>query len=155
MQDGMRGRYFDDLEVGQEFWSSGRTVTEHDIAQFSGLSGDFNPLHVDAELGKASVFGERVPHGPLGILYALGGYDRIGIVEGVAVAFLGINWRFLEPMRIGDTVRTKVTVQELKETRHADRGVLTMLVQLHNQRDEVVQEGEHTFMIRRRPEREA
>jgi acyl dehydratase len=151
----MRGRYFDDLEVGQEFWSSGRTVTEHDIAQFSGLSGDFNPLHVDAELGKASVFGERVPHGPLGILYALGGYDRIGIVEGVAVAFLGINWRFLEPMRIGDTVRTKVTVQELKETRHADRGVLTMLVQLHNQRDEVVQEGEHTFMIRRRPEREA
>lgn len=155
MQDGMRGRYFDDLEVGQEFWSSGRTVTEHDIAQFSGLSGDFNPLHVDAELGKASVFGERVPHGPLGILYALGGYDRIGIVEGVAVAFLGIDWRFLEPMRIGDTVRTKVTVQELKETRHADRGVLTMLVQLHNQRDEVVQEGEHTFMIRRRPEREA
>jgi acyl dehydratase len=151
----MRGRYFDDLEVGQEFWSSGRTVTEHDIAQFSGLSGDFNPLHVDAELGKASVFGERVPHGPLGILYALGGYDRIGIVEGVAVAFLGIDWRFLEPMRIGDTVRTKVTVQELKETRHADRGVLTMLVQLHNQRDEVVQEGEHTFMIRRRPEREA
>lgn len=146
-----RGKFWDELEVGQTHWSSGRTITEYDVGAFSGLSGDFNPLHVDAELGKDSVFGERVPHGPLGILLALGGYDRIGIVEGVAVAFLSINWRFKAPMRIGDTIRTKVIVAELKETKHADRGVLTMLVELHNQRDELVQEGEHTFMIRRRP----
>lgn len=151
MRQGLRGRYWDDLEVGQEFWSSGRTVTDHDIAGFAGLSGDYNPLHVDDELGKESVFGERVPHGPLGILFALGGYDRIGIVEGVAVAFLSINWRFVAPMRVGDTIRTKVTVQELKEVKDPNQGLLIMLVQLHNQRNEIVQEGEHTFLIRRRP----
>jgi acyl dehydratase len=147
---GLRGRYWDELEVGQEFWSSGRTVTDHDIAGFAGLSGDFNPLHMDDELGASSEFGERIPHGPLGILFALGGCDRIGLVEGVALAFLTLEWRFIAPMRVGDTIRIKVTVQQLKEVAARDRGILTLLMQLHNQRDEVVQEGEHTFMIRRR-----
>lgn len=155
MTGSYRGKVWDELEEGQTFWSSGRTITEHDVAAFSALSGDFNPLHVDDEVGKQSVFGERVPHGPLGLMLTLGGYDRIGLVEGVAVAFLSVNWRFLRPMRIGDTVRTKVTIADLKETKHADRGVMTMFVQLFNQRDEAVQEGEHTFIIRRRGAAEA
>jgi acyl dehydratase len=148
---GLRGRYWDDLEVGMEFWSSGRTVTEHDVAAFAGLSGDFNPIHLDQELGKSSVFGEAVPHGPLGILLALGGYDRIGIVEGVAIAFLGITWRFVAPLKIGDTIYTRVAVAELTEGTRPERGTLVLSVELHNQRDEVVQQGEHTFLIRRRP----
>jgi acyl dehydratase len=148
----LRGTYWDDHELGTVYWSSGRTVTETDVMGFAAVSGDYNPLHTDDELGKSSVFGEKVPHGPLGMLFAMGGYDRIGLVEGVAVAFLEIAWRFKAPMRIGDTVRTKVTVADLKETKHPDRGVVTMLLEVFNQRDELVQEGEHTFLIRRRPQ---
>ncbi|MFQ5898255.1 MAG: MaoC/PaaZ C-terminal domain-containing protein [Candidatus Methylomirabilia bacterium] len=152
LQDGMRGKYWDDLKVGQVFWSSGRTMTEHDLMEFAGLAGDFNPLHVDAQYAKDSVFGERIPHGPLGLVFALGGYDRIGLLEGVAVAFVSLSWRFLAPFRIGDTVRTKVTIKELKETNRPDRGMATLLVQLVNQSDIVVQEGEHIFMMLRRAE---
>jgi acyl dehydratase len=144
-----RGIYWDDHEVGRTYWSSARTITQTDVAGFAAVSGDYNPLHTDDELGKTSVFGERVPHGPLGMLFAMGGYDRIGLVEGVAVAFLNITWKFVAPMRIGDTVRSKVTVAALKETSHANRGVVTMHIELFNQRDELVQEGDHTFLIRR------
>jgi acyl dehydratase len=145
-----RGVLWDDHTVGDAYWSSGRTITETDVSNFAAVSGDYNPLHTDDELGKSSVFGERVPHGPLGMLFAMGGYDRIGLVEGVAVAFLEIAWRFLAPMRIGDTVRSKVTVSELKETKHSDRGVVRMHIELFNQHDDLVQEGDHTFLIRRR-----
>lgn len=147
---GSRGRFWDDYSIGEEFYSTGRTITEHDIAAFAALSGDFNPLHLDAQLGKASIFGERVPHGPLGLVLSLGGYDRIGIMEGVAVAFLGITWGFHKPLLIGDTVRTKVTIAELRPTKNEQRGIVVLRVELCNQRDEVVQGGNHTFLILRR-----
>ncbi|MGP4028707.1 MaoC/PaaZ C-terminal domain-containing protein [Actinomadura sp. 3N407] len=145
-----RGILWDDLRQGQTFWSSGRTITEQDISAFSALSGDFNPLHVDDEVGKQSVFGERIPHGPLGMLFAIGGYDRIGLLEGVVVALLDMHWRFRAPMLLGDTLRTKVTVAALEGSKNPERGKLTMHIQMYNQREEVVQEGEHRFLIRRR-----
>lgn len=150
MTHSYRGILWDDLQEGASYWSTGRTVTEHDVAAFSALSGDFNPLHVDQEAGRRSEFGQRVPHGPLGILFAIGGYDRIGLLEGVVVALLEINWRFVEPVLIGDTVRTKVTVTELRETRKPDRGVATLHIDLYNQREQIVQAGEHIFLVHRR-----
>ncbi|TDD92931.1 dehydratase [Actinomadura darangshiensis] len=155
MTSSYRGILWDDLRHGQTFWSSGRTITEHDVSAFSALSGDFNPLHVDDEEGKCSVFGRRIPHGPLGMLFAIGGYDRIGLLEGVVVALLDMNWRFRAPMHIGDTLRTKVTVAALEESKKPDLGKLTMHLQMYNQREEVVQEGEHRFLIRRRTDDEA
>ena len=58
-------RYFDDIELGEEYESPGRTVTEADIVIFAGLSGDYNVLHTDAEIMKQSIFGERIAHGLL------------------------------------------------------------------------------------------
>ncbi len=58
------GKFWDELMVDQEFWTGGRTVTEGDVLTFSGLTGDFNPLHVDEEFARTSPFGTRVPHGP-------------------------------------------------------------------------------------------
>jgi acyl dehydratase len=147
-----RGVHWNDHELGRVYWSTARTVTETDVLGFAAVSGDFNPLHTDNELGRASVFGEKVPHGPLGMLFAMGGYDRIGLVEGVAIAFLEIGWRFKAPMRIGDTVRAKVTIAKLTPTKHENRGIVTLGIEMLNQRDEVVQEGEHTFLIRRHSE---
>jgi acyl dehydratase len=146
-----RGRYWDDLNVGDEFWAAGRTVLEADMASFAALSGDFNPLHMDVEFAKSSAFGERIPHGPLGLMFAMGGIDRIGLLEGVAVAFLDLRWRFVAPLRIGDTARVRLVVHELKATRAADRGILVLGVELHNQHGEVVQEGQQTFLVQRRP----
>src|SRR5574341_2121003 len=73
------GKFWDELTVGQEFWTGGRTVTEGDVLAFSGLTGDFNPLHTDEEFARtASPFGTRVPHGPLIHDMYLGVVDRLG-----------------------------------------------------------------------------
>jgi len=56
-----RGKYFADFQVGTELVSAGRTITEADIVQFGTLTGDFNPMHMDAEYARAGMFGERLP----------------------------------------------------------------------------------------------
>ena len=145
-----RGRYWETLSVGDEFWSAGRTVVEGDISAYAALSGDFNPIHMDAEVARESPFGERVPHGPLGLLFAMGGMDRIGLLEGVGLAFLDLRWRFVAPLRVGDTAKVGVVIKELKATRAADRGVVTFGVALYNQEGRIVQEGEFMFLVRRR-----
>lgn len=144
-----RGLPWDELSRGQEFVGRGRTITEHDVGAFAGLSGDFNPLHMDAEAGRNSVFGERVPHGPLGVLFAMGASDRLGILDGVGLAFLEMRWHFHAPMRIGDTISVRFVVDDLRETKHPDRGVVVFRVDLCNQEDELVQQGWETFLVRR------
>lgn len=149
---GLRGKYFEDLAEGQVFWSSGRTVTEGDIADFAHLSGDYNPLHLDAQYAKEhSLFPSRPPHGPLALVFSMGMYDRIGLLEGTGMAFLGLDWRFVGPVLVGDTLHAKVVVAGKKETSKPDRGILTLRIEMQNQKDEVVQEGNHVFMIKRRP----
>src|SRR3989337_4560958 len=70
------GKSWDELVVGQEFWTGGRTVTEGDVLAFAGLTGDYNPLHVDEEFARTSPFKTRVPHGPLIHDMYLGLMDR-------------------------------------------------------------------------------
>ena len=62
-----RGLYFEEFEIGKIFQSPGRTITEADVVTFAGLSGDYNPLHTDAEFAKETIFGERIAHGMLGL----------------------------------------------------------------------------------------
>ena len=82
------GKFWDELMAGQEFWTGGRTVTEGDVLAFSGLTGDFNPLHVDEEFAHTSPFRTRVPHGPMIHDMYLGLLDRLGLIAGTALAFL-------------------------------------------------------------------
>ncbi len=145
------GKFWDDFAVGQEFWTGGRTVTEADVLAFSGLTGDFNPLHVDEEFArKKGPFGTRIPHGPLVHDMYLGLLDRLGLVAGTALAFLELRWKFLIPVLIGDTVHARVVVRAKRETAKPDRGIVTFGVALLNQRDEPVQEGEHVLLLARR-----
>ena len=67
-----RGMWFEEFEVGQRIHSAGRTVTESDIVNFAGLSGDFNRIHTDAEFSGETTFGQRVAHGLLGLSIASG-----------------------------------------------------------------------------------
>jgi acyl dehydratase len=144
-------RYFDDIAVGEEYESPGRTVTEADIVIFAGLSGDYNVLHTDAELMKRSSFGERIAHGLLGLTIQSGLLSR-GMAPYALVAFAGLRWKFKAPIKIGDTIRVSARVSAKRETGKADRGLVVLERKVLNQRDEVVQEGETDLLVERRAE---
>src|SRR5919108_4079125 len=133
-------RYFEDIEVGEEYESPGRTVTETDIVLFAGLSGDYNILHTDAEFMKTSIFGERIAHGLLGLSIQAGLLSR-AMPPFATIAFAGLRWKFKNPIKIGDTIRARAEVIAKKETSSVDKGVVTLARTVVNQRDEVVQEG--------------
>jgi acyl dehydratase len=143
------GKTWDELAVGQEVWTGGRTVTEADVLAFAGLTGDYNPLHVDQEFARTGPFGARVPHGPLIHDMYLGLLDRVGLVAGTALAFLELRWKFLVPVMPGDTVHARVVIRDKRGSRKPDRGVVTFAVTLFNQRGEAVQEGEHVLLLAR------
>jgi len=147
----MSGLYWEEFEVGQVYETPARTVTEADVSAFAGLSGDYNPLHTDAEYCKGTPFGERIAHGLLGLAIVSGLKARLGIMDGTALAFLGLNWNFKAPIRFGDTVRARITISDKRPTSKPDRGVIVQSIELINQRGEVVQSGEHTLLMRRKP----
>lgn len=144
------GLYFEDFEEGKEYVSRARTVTEADVVAFAGLSGDYNPLHTDAEFMKSSPFGERIAHGMLVSSIGTGLSSQMGWFEGTTVALLEVTFRFKAPVKLGDTVHLVIKVKNKKTTSKPDRGVLQMEANVVNQRDELVIEGEWTTMMRRK-----
>jgi acyl dehydratase len=132
--------FCDDVEIGQEWLSLGRTVTEADIVAFAGLSGDFNPIHVDHEFAKTTPFRRPVAHGLL--VWSIGSGLGLFAPPMRTLAFLSVRaWEFKGPVFIGDTLRVRSKVLE-KETRaRGRRGVITWARQIINQEDKVVQEG--------------
>ena len=142
-------RFFEEILVGEEYVSPGRTVTEADIVLFAGLSGDYNVLHTDAEFMKSSIFGERIAHGLLGLSIQAGLLSR-GMRPYAILAFLGLRWKFKGPIRIGDTIKVKAKVIAKRETSKPGQGIVTLERQVQNQKGEVVQEGETDLMVARR-----
>jgi acyl dehydratase len=142
-------RYWDEIEVGEEYESPGRTVTEADIVMFAGLSGDYNVLHTDAEFMKGTPYGERIAHGLLGLAIQSGLLTR-AMLPYATIAFGGLRWKFKAPIKIGDTIRVRARVRAKKETK-PDRGVVVLERTVVNQRGEVVQEGETDLIVERRP----
>ena len=143
------GVYFEDIPVGEEYASPGRTVTEADVVIFAGLSGDYNVLHTDAEHMKASQFGERIAHGLLGLSIQQGLLDRV-VTAQVTGPLAAVKWKFKGPIKIGDTIKVRMRVSDKKETSKPDRGIITVQRSVLNQRGELVQEGDTELMIERR-----
>ncbi|MGQ9710299.1 MAG: MaoC/PaaZ C-terminal domain-containing protein [Anaerolineae bacterium] len=110
-----RGRYFEEFVIGEEIESAPRAITEADIMTFAELSGDTNPLHVDPEYARTTVFGERIAHGLLGLSVASGLAWQTGLMEGTAIAFIGLDWKFRAPIRIGDTIRVRMAATQKKD----------------------------------------
>ena len=147
----MRGMYWEEWEIGAEFESPARTVTEADIVQFAGLSGDYNPLHVNEEYCKTTMFGSRIAHGPLVYAIAAGLLFQLHLYDDTLIAFLGFeDLRFTKPVKAGDTIHARVKVLEKQETSKPDRGVMKRQLQVINQRGEVVQEGRQAFLLKRK-----
>jgi acyl dehydratase len=142
-------RYYEEIEVGEEFESPGRTVTETDLVLFAGLSGDYNVLHTDAEFMKTSIFGERIAHGLLGLAIQSGLFARAG-KPYATLAFVGMRWKFKGPIKIGDTVRLRARVSAKRDDDKPDRGLITVQRTVVNQRGEVVQEGETDLLVEKR-----
>jgi len=145
-------RYYEDLQVGEEYESPARTITEADIVNFAALSGDWSPVHCDEEYCKKTPYKTRIAHGLLGLAIAEGLKFRLPeFTNARYVASLYWNYKFTGPILIGDTIRVRVRIQSKRETRKPDRGIVVEYVTMLNQRDEVVQEGEHGLMVWRRP----
>jgi len=130
----------DELQVGQAA-EMAKTVTEADIALFAGVPGDFNPVHVDAVAAAQSRFGERIAHGMLsaGFISAVIAMR----LPGPGSIYLSQSLRFTKPVRIGDTVTTRVEVVEVM----APKRRLRLATVCRNQNGETVVEGEAVVMI--------
>lgn len=145
----VRGLYFEDLPLDEEYISPGRTITETDVVMFCGLSGDYTQIHSDVEFAKDSYFGQRLAHGALVFSMATGLTARTGVIEGTAIAFLSMSWKFAKPVFIGDTIRTRLKAVK-KRAVSPEAGMVIAEVTVINQRDEVVQSGEWTVMVKRK-----
>ena len=145
-----RGKYFEEFEIGQEIVTPGRTITEADIVNFATLTGDSNPMHTDAEYAKTTMFGERVAHGMLGLSYAVGLAWQLGFMEGTVIAFLGIEWKFKAPVKIGDTIQVVAKVKQKKELKAAGGGMVVLEGRVLNQRDEVTMQGAWSVLMKSR-----
>lgn len=128
------GYYFEDLRIGQSA-SLGKTITEADILLYAAVSTDTNPIHIDAEAAKQSLFGERIAHGMLtaGLISAVLGTR----LPGPGSLYMRQSLRFAAPVKIGQTVKATVTVTALNQEKK--RATLSTVCAVG---DDVVIEGE-------------
>lgn len=106
----LNGYYFEDLKVGMTA-SFAKTVTEADIVGFAGISGDFNPVHINEEFAKNTMFKGRIAHGMLGAAFISTLFGTK--LPGPGCIYISQNLRFKAPVKIGDTVVAKVELTEL------------------------------------------
>ena len=150
----MDQKYFEDLQTGDRDRTVGRTITEADIVNFAGLSGDFNPIHMDRAFAEKTFFKKRIAHGILVFSVASGLFTQSEMntfMKKSVIALMEIKWKFLKPVFIGDTIHLEVEIIEKKETSKPDRGIVVVKRTVVNQDGDAVQEGDIIMMIRRRP----
>jgi len=148
----IRGRYFEDFEIGAEYTTPARTITQTDIINFACLSGDFNEVHTNFEYCKSTQFGEPIAHGPLVYAVAAGLQYASGLNDGTLLALLQVDgWRMLGPVKHGDTIHMVTKVVSKKESSKPDRGVVTFQRRILKQDGSTVQEMTSSYLYRRRP----
>ncbi|HQR41668.1 MAG TPA: MaoC/PaaZ C-terminal domain-containing protein [Gemmatales bacterium] len=132
--------YMDDVDVGQSWISPGRTITEADLANYAGLSGDFNPIHMDHEFAARGPFRKPIAHGVL--IMSISSGLTIFSPPMRTLAFVGIReWQFLEPVFIGDTLHVRTTLMEKEVRSRGKRALITWQQEILNQQDKVLQRG--------------
>ncbi|MBO1003205.1 MaoC family dehydratase [Pseudogracilibacillus auburnensis] len=127
------------FSIGQKA-SCSKTFTETDVVLFAGLSGDFNPIHVDAEYAKQTKFKKRIAHGLLtsSLISQLLGMR----LPGEGSIYLNQTMRFRLPVYIGDTVTASAMIKEINE----EKNTITLVTECHNQYKQLVLEGEATLL---------
>ncbi len=143
-------KYFEDYELNSTATSGTRTITEADIVNFAGLSGDFHELHMSEEFARRGPFGRRIAHGALVFSISTGLTIQMGDNESI-IAFYGVDkLRFTHPTFIGDTIRvTKVVIE--KQAKDDKRGVVAFETRVINQDGQAVVIYQDRVMVLRRP----
>lgn len=143
--------YWEDFEVGDRFAAPwGRTITDAHILAFSGVSADFQHLHVDELYAARSQFGARIAHGQLTAITAFG-MQVYTQVWRHAIAYLEERHEYRLPVHVGDTIYSLMDVLETRQTKNPDRGVVTYRNSVTNQHGDLACLSHYTMMIRRRP----
>lgn len=143
-------KYYEDFELGGEHSTRGRTITEGDIMNFAGLSGDWVELHTNEEYAKQTPFGRRIAHGLLTLSISSGLTTQMNLINDTVVAFYGIDkLRFTKPVFPGDTIRVHKKVSDMIEK--GAIGVVTFETNVLNQRDELVLTYRDKIAVKKRP----
>jgi itaconyl-CoA hydratase len=142
---------WEDFPVGRTVTTAGVTVTESHLVQFAGLTGDYYPVHTDAEWAAQSPFGQRIAHGPLTFSLAVGCMYQSQFYGDAIVAWLGATQiRATAPVFIGDTVHVFATVTGSRASKDPSRGIVDLDYKVRNQRDEDVMLLALTMLMRSR-----
>lgn len=143
-------QYFEDFTVGGVTESRARTITEADIVNFAGLSGDFIELHTNEEYARQGPFGRRIAHGALVFSISTGLMTQMNLINDTVLAFYGLDTlRFTKPVFIGDTVRVHKRVLTRK-VKGPDRGVITFETTVLNQNNEPVIVYQDKVLLKRK-----
>lgn len=132
--------YFDDVEVGQQWQSLGRTITETDIVNFAGLSGDFNPIHMDHQFARTTPFRRPIAHGLLVFSIASGLGLFAPPMRTLAIKSIR-EWEFKNPVFPGDTIHVISKVLHKEARSRGRRGDITWQRQVFNQDNKLIMEG--------------
>jgi acyl dehydratase len=144
------GVNFEGHTIGAVYRTLGRTVSETDIVNFVNLGGFNEPLFMDMEyVARESLFKRRAAPGALTFALSEGLIMQTGLIHGTGMAWLGGELKIVAPVLEGDTIRVEVEIIDKRETKKADRGIVTYRHRVLNQRDEVVLEAKIQRMIRR------
>jgi len=137
----MQSYKIDELQIGQSA-SFSKTVSESDVYTYAGITGDFNPLHIDAEYAKTTMFGERIAHG----MFSAGLISTVlgGQLPGPGAIYAGQTLKFLAPVRIGDTVTATAEVISIEP----EKGRIKLKTTCSNQEGKVVLDGEATIFLK-------
>jgi len=142
--------YFEDYEIGSGRTTFGRTITETDFVVHAGHTGDFFPHHMDAEFMNASEFGQRIAHGTL--VFAIGVGLTASVVNPVAFSYGYDRLRFIKPVFIGDTIKTRTIIAAKEDDpKRPKHGRVIERVEVTNQHNEVVLAADHIYIVERRP----
>lgn len=141
--------YFEDVVVGDPVETPARTLTEADVVQYAGLTGEWDPRTTDEEVSRRSEAGSRVVPDLLPLCISSGLGWRVPHPPLAVLAFMGFEWMFSLPLRVGDTIRSRS--RSVAKRAMKDGGVVVEEREILNQRGEVVQSGRLTLLVAKRP----
>ncbi|TIX81503.1 MAG: dehydratase [Mesorhizobium sp.] len=141
--------YFEDYQIGSSRMTSGRTITETDFVVHAGHTGDFFPHHMDAEFMKTTPFGQRIAHGTL--VFSVGVGLTASVINPVAFSYGYDRLRFIKPVFIGDTIRTRTTISAKEDDpKRTESGRVIERCEVINQHGDVVLAADHIYIVERR-----
>lgn len=141
--------HFEDYELSHVRLTSGRTITETDFVVHAGHTGDFFPHHMDAEFAKTLPGGQRIAHGTM--IFSIGVGLTASLINPVAFSYGYDRLRFVRPVHIGDTIRTRVTISSKEDDpKRPNAGRVVERCEVINQRGEVVLAADHILVVERK-----